>query len=152
MNIIISNKFASLFKSLNIEVIKEINGVYTADDIIRQLDNIFYDRVIFDISALKDNTDFSNIQKLSAVLDMSKVILVIDDTRVFSTQEFISRIISIGIYNFTKNIDGNTVTYTFYDKKKNVIGETVVTDGQVSSAYYDHVDGDGNKVRVNYSG
>jgi len=106
MNIIISNKFGGFLKTLNIEVIKELNGVYSADDIIRQLDNIYYDKVIFDISALKDNMDFANIQKLSTVLDMSKVILVIDNTKYFSTQEFISKIISIGIYNFTKNIEG----------------------------------------------
>lgn len=106
MNIIISNRFSSIIKTLNIDVIKELNGQFEADEITKQLENIYYDHIIMDISALKNNTDISSIQKLSAAFDMSKVILLIDDTKYFSTQEFISSIISIGIYNFTKNIDG----------------------------------------------
>lgn len=106
MNIIISNRFSSLLKGLNIEVIKELNGEFEVDDIINQLTNIYYDRLIIDISAIKNNQDIATIQKLSGSFDMSKVILLLDETRYFSTQEFISSIISIGIYNFTKNIDG----------------------------------------------
>ena len=106
MNIIISNKFSNQLKSLNIEVIKEMTGEFTADQIASTMDNIFYDHVIFDISALKDNTNIENIQKLSATFDMSKVILLLDDNKYFLTQEFISSIISVGIYNFTKNIEG----------------------------------------------
>ena len=94
MNIIISNKFSNQLKSLNIEVIKEMTGEFTADQIASTMDNIFYDHVIFDISALKDNTNIENIQKLSATFDMSKVILLLDDNKYFLTQEFISSIIS----------------------------------------------------------
>ena len=106
MNIIISNRFSNQLKSLNIDVIKELNGVYDADQITATMSNIYYDHIIFDITALKDNTNIENIQKLSATFDMSKVILLLDDNKQFLTQEFISSIISIGIYNFTKNIDG----------------------------------------------
>ena len=106
MNIIISNKFSDQLKTLNIEVIKEMNGEFTADQIASTMDNIYYDHIIFDISALKDNTNIENLQKLSATFDMSKVILLLDDNKFFLTQEFISSIISVGIYNFTKNIEG----------------------------------------------
>lgn len=106
MNIIISNRFSNLLKGLNIEVIKELNGEFEVDDIINQLSNLYYDRLIIDISAIKNNQDITSIQKLSGAFDMSKVILLLDETKYFSTQEFISAIISIGIYNFTKNIDG----------------------------------------------
>ena len=137
MNIIISNKFGGYLKTLNIEVIKELNGVYSADDIIRQLENIYYDKVIFDISALKDNMDFANIQKLSTVLDMSKVILVIDNTKYFSTQEFVSKIISIGIYNFTKNIDGVKYLLEHPNSYKDVMKYHKV-DATVSTANQDN--------------
>ena len=106
MNIIISNKFSDQLKTLNIEIIKEMNGEFTADQIATTMENIYYDHIIFDITALKDNTKIENIQKLSATFDMSKVILLLDDNKYFLTQEFISSIISIGIYNFTKNLDG----------------------------------------------
>ena len=106
MNIIISNRFSNQLKNLNIDVIKELNGEYDADQIASTMSNIYYDHIIFDITALKDNTNIENIQKLSATFDMSKVILFLDDNKQFLTQEFISSIISIGIYNFTKNIEG----------------------------------------------
>ena len=121
MNIIISNKFSNQLKSLNIEIIKEMNGEFTADQIVATLDNIFYDHIIFDITALKDNMKIENIQKLSAVFDMSKVILLLDDNNYFLTQEFISSIISIGIYNFTRNIEGVEYLFNNPNSYKNVM-------------------------------
>ena len=93
MNIIISNRFSNQLKSLNIDVIKELNGEFDADQIAATMSNIYYDHIIFDITALKNNTNIENIQKLSATFDMSKVILLLDDNKQFLTQEFISSII-----------------------------------------------------------
>lgn len=51
---------------------------------------------------------------------------------------------------FKKSVDGNEVTYRYYDKDGNVIGETVTNGGKVSSSYYEYIDENGNKVTVNY--
>ena len=39
-------------------------------------------------------------------LDMDKIILLLDDDEISSSSEYLSKLISMGIYNFTKNKDG----------------------------------------------
>lgn len=106
MNVIISNKFEALLGSLEIDVIKKITGEYEADEIISMFSNFFYQRMILDITAIKDYRDIKNIQKLSIALDMDKVILLLDDTPESTSSLYLSKLISMGIYNFTKNKEG----------------------------------------------
>lgn len=106
MNVIISNKFEALLGSLEIDVIKKITGEYEADEIISMFSNFFYQRMILDITAIKDYRDIKNIQKLSIALDMNKVILLLDDTPESTSSLYLSKLISMGIYNFTKNKEG----------------------------------------------
>ncbi len=106
MNVIISNQANDLLSSMNIDVIKKINGVFSSDEIISNFSNFYYERLILDITALKDYTDIKNLQKLSINLDASKMIILLDGSSYTSSSEFISKLISVGIYNFTKNVDG----------------------------------------------
>ena len=69
-------------------------------------ENFFYEKMILDITAVKDYDDFKNIQSLSINLDTSKLIVLLDGTQRTSSQEYISGLISMGIYNFTKNKEG----------------------------------------------
>jgi len=106
MNVIISNKYQEMLASIEIEVIKSMNGVFEVDEIIQTFSNFFFQRMILDITAIKDYKDISNIQKLSINLDMSKIILVLDDDPESSSSSYLSQLISMGIYNFTRNRDG----------------------------------------------
>ena len=106
MNVIIANKYQSMLDSLNIDVIKRLNGEFDVDDIISQFQNFFFQRMILDITALKNYRDLKTLQKLSISLDMDKVIILLDDTVEGSSSDFLSKLISMGIYNFTKNIEG----------------------------------------------
>ena len=106
MNVIVANLFDEKLSSLNIEVIKKVNGVFEAEEIIQMFSNFFYNKMILDITAIKNYSDLKNLQKLSANMDMNKVILLLDDTPNASSSLFLSKIISIGIYNFTKNKEG----------------------------------------------
>ena len=111
MNVIIANKYQSMLDSLNIDVIKSLNGQFEVDDIINQFQNFFFQRMILDITALKNYKDIKTLQKLSISLDMDKIIILLDDTVEGSSDEFLSKLISMGIYNFTKNIDGIMYLY-----------------------------------------
>ncbi len=111
MNVIISNKATELLQSLTIDVIKTEQGEFEVSDIISRYQNLFYQRMILDVTALKDYKDIKTYQKLSISLDMDKLILVLDDSPEVSSSEFLSSLISIGIYNFTKNIDGVMYLY-----------------------------------------
>lgn len=111
MNVIIANKYQSMLDSLNIDVIKRLNGEFDVDDIVNQFQNFFFQRMILDITALKNYKDIKTLQKLSISLDMDKIIILLDDTVEGSSDEFLSKLISMGIYNFTKNIDGIMYLY-----------------------------------------
>lgn len=111
MNVIVSNKNQLLLENLGIDVIKEMNGEFDVDEIISTFKNFFYQRMILDITAIKDYTNIVNLQKLSMSLDMEKVILLLDGTDATSNPSFLSNLVSMGIYNFTKNIEGIQYLY-----------------------------------------
>jgi len=50
--------------------------------------------------------NIDTLQKLSINLDMGKVILLLADTDESSTSGYLSKLISMGIYNFTRNLEG----------------------------------------------
>lgn len=106
MNVIISNSNDEMLSSLNIDVIKKIKGEFSADEIVSMFENFFYEKMILDITAIRDYNDLKNIQNLSINLDASKLIILLDGSTLTSSNEYISGLISMGIYNFTKNKDG----------------------------------------------
>lgn len=111
MNVVISNKYQSMIESLNLDVIKSLNGEFEVEEIINQFQNFFYQRMILDITALKNYRDIRTLQKLSISLDMDKLILLIDDTTDDGSGTYLSKLISMGIYNFTKNAEGILYLY-----------------------------------------
>lgn len=111
MNVIVANKYQSMLEGLQIDVIKSLNGEFEADEIVSQFQNFFYQRMILDITAIKNYQDIRNLQKLSISLDMSKVILLLDDSPESSSPVYLSKLISMGIYNFTRNLDGIMYLY-----------------------------------------
>ena len=106
MNVIIANKYKEMLMSLDIEVIKSIEGEFDVDEIINSFTNFYFDRMILDITAVKDYTNLDNLQKLSINFDMNKIILLLDDSEESNSKSYLSRLISMGIYNFTRNADG----------------------------------------------
>ena len=106
MNVIIANKYQSMLQSLNIDIIKTMYGEFDVEEIIRTFKNFFFQRMILDITAIKDYKDISKLQQLSVELDMSKVILFFDDTADTTIPNFYSTLVAMGIYNFTKSLDG----------------------------------------------
>jgi len=105
MNVIVSNKYVAMLSNLNIDLIKSINGEFEVDELIAQFDNFFFNKMILDITAIKGYQDIGQIQKLSFGMDMSKVILLLDDSEVVNSPKYLSELVSMGIYNFTRNID-----------------------------------------------
>ena len=102
MNVIISNRYSEMLSNLNIDVIKNVRGEYDAEVIVSNFQNFFFNKMILDITAVKDYRNIANIQKLSFGLDMSKVILLLDDSREVNSPMYLSSLVSMGIYNFTK--------------------------------------------------
>ena len=106
MNVLVVKKQEDVISALNIEVIKTLRGVFDADEIISTFTNFYFARMIIDVTALKDYEDVAIYQKLSIGLPIDKVILLIPSSSAAANNYFLSKLISMGYYNFTTNGDG----------------------------------------------
>ena len=129
MNVIISNKNSALLENLGIDVIKEMHGEFSVDEIISTFQNFFYQRMILDITAIKNYTDITNLQKLSMSLNTEKLILLLDGTDQTSNSAFISNLVSMGIYNFTKNVEGIQYLYNSPNSYRDVAQFHMIGNG-----------------------
>lgn len=112
MDTVISNKYSDVFNSLDIEVSKRLKGEYEVDEIISTYKNFFFNKMFLDITSIKNYKDLSNLQKLSMSINMDKVILLLDkDDAISDSKTFLSKLVSMGIYNFTK--DQNSLMYLY---------------------------------------
>ena len=107
MNVIIANQYKEALSDLNIDVIKRMDGAFDVNVIIDTFKNFYFNRMIIDLTAINDYLNIATIQKLSTSLDASKIILLLpDDPRI--NNNYLSKIISLGIYNFTRELTGIT--------------------------------------------
>lgn len=120
MNVIISGNNKEILDKLDIEVIKRLDGEYSVEEIIDTFQNLFFNKMIIDITAIKNYQDIRNIQKLSISFDMNKVIMLLDPNSNMATPEYLSKLISMGIYNFTTNVEGLTYLYNNPNTYKDV--------------------------------
>ena len=120
MNVIISNNNKQVLDKLDIEVIKRLDGTYSVDELKEIFQNFFFNKMIIDVTALKNYQDYRTMQQLSMTFDTNKIILLLDTNTNTTTPEYLSRIISMGIYNFTTNIEGLTYLYNNPNSYKDV--------------------------------
>lgn len=117
MNVIVANEKNNDLASLNVDIIKSVNGVYDALEIVEMFRSFFYNKLILDVTALKNQEDIRSYEVIAQGLDVDKVIFLMPEGSKLCTASFLSRLISIGIYNFTSNING--VSYLI--KKTNTL-------------------------------
>lgn len=120
MNVIISNKYQSMLQGLELETIKVMNGQFTIDEIVDSFKTVFFNRMILDITAIKDYKKIDNLQKLVISIDADKIILLLDDDPESSSPAFQSKLISMGIYNFTQTVEGINYLYNHPNSYRDV--------------------------------
>lgn len=120
MNVIISNKYQSMLQGLELETIKTMNGQFTIDEIVDSFKTVFFNRMILDITAIKDYKKIDNLQKLVISIDADKIILLLDDDPESSSPMFQSKLISMGIYNFTQTVEGINYLYNHPNSYRDV--------------------------------
>ncbi len=103
MNVIVANERSSTLSNLDIDVIKNVTGEYEADELVAMFKDFFYDKMILDITAVKNYKNIDAIKKISIGLGESKLILVLTDD--VCQSNYLSDLVSIGVYNFTNNIN-----------------------------------------------
>ena len=103
MNVIVANKYTSLFNGSNIQIMKAVTGVYKVSEIVNYFKGMYYQKLIIDATALADFPKQEVLRELASRFDTEKIILFLppDDPPPAS---FLSFLVSISIYNFTDNI------------------------------------------------
>ena len=71
----IANRYQAMLQTLDIDVIKRMEGEFDVDEIISTFQNFFFQRMILDITAIKNYKNIETLQKLATSLDMEKVIV-----------------------------------------------------------------------------
>lgn len=131
MDTVISNKYSSVLVSLNVEISKKLEGEYEVDEIISTFGNYFFNKMFLDITAIKDYKSLTNLQKLSMNINMDKVILLLDaDDPISDSKVFLSKLVSMGIYNFTKDQSNLMYLYTNPNTYRDVAYLQEIEDSQ----------------------
>lgn len=103
MNVIVSNERKNELNNLNIDIIKSVEGVFSVEEIIGMFTNFFFNKMFLDITSIKDYTDYSNLKKLFQSIDPNKIIVYLNG--ITNNKEYISDLITLGVYNFTNNYE-----------------------------------------------
>ena len=106
MNVIVANNQRDVLSNLDIDIIKSISGEYDASEIVEMFKNFFYNRMILDATAIKNYKDIENFKKIAKGLDVDKIIFFLPKGTEVCTSNFISNLVTNGIYNFTTNVEG----------------------------------------------
>ena len=67
MYVIIANEAREMLSHLDIDVMKSVEGVHTAEEIVSMFKNFFYARMILDVTAIEDYDNITNIQNLPVI-------------------------------------------------------------------------------------
>lgn len=106
MNVIISNEQQGQIATLDIDIIKSITGIYGASEIVEMFKNFFYNKMVLDVTAIKGYTDVQVFKILAEGLDPEKTIFFIPEGNSICTPNFLAQLVTLGIYNFTTNLEG----------------------------------------------
>ncbi|MEG2283396.1 MAG: hypothetical protein RSB99_02070 [Bacilli bacterium] len=136
MNVIITNEQQAIIAGLDIDIIKSLNGEFEVDELISMFQNFYFGKMILDITAIKDYNNMQNLQKLSMSLEVDKIILLLPaNNQICTSNTFLSQLISMGIYNFTTNLEGLQYLYSHPNTYRDVahihqLGQLEATGGE----------------------
>ena len=106
MIIIISNQLQQELQGINTGVIARINGIYEAKTIVDTYKNKEFDRIIIDVTSINNYQDYQTFKILADELGPDRLLLLLPQNDPLFTPNYLARLISYGIYNFTTNAGG----------------------------------------------
>ena len=106
MNVIVANEQQNALSNLDVDIIKSISGSFDALEIVEMFKSFFYNKMILDVTSLKNYRDLRTYDILAKGLDPDKFILLLPEGSELCTPNFLGHLISMGIYNFTTNLNG----------------------------------------------
>ncbi len=106
MNVVVANEKQNDLSNLDIDIIKSISGEFDTAELIEMFKSFFYNKMVLDVTAIKDYKDIATYEKLVSGLDADKIIFLLPEGSSLCTPTFLGHLIGFGIYNFTTNING----------------------------------------------
>lgn len=103
MNIVIANEYYDLLQNINIQK-QCYRGIYDIDQLGSSFNNVNYQSVIIDVTAIKGYEDVEVIKKLTRYIDYKKLFLFLNEYTI--TQSYLNELVLGGIYNFANEING----------------------------------------------
>lgn len=133
MNVIVANERQGELSELDVDIIKSMNGQFSTDEIATTFKNFYFNKMILDVTAIKDYLNIANLQKLSMSLDVSKIIFLLPNIPEVSSAVYLNKIVSLGIYNFTNNIKGVKYLLEHQNTKEDVSYVEKMSDIQTTN-------------------
>lgn len=124
MNVVTANLGKSIIDKVDIDIIKRIDGEYELKELLSKFVNLFFNKMIIDITSIKDYKELDTMKKLSQAVDPTRVILLLSDDPEVNSNFYMSNLIKCGFYNFTRNYEGIKFLYdtpNTYDKVKHLL-------------------------------
>lgn len=132
MNLVIVNENTIVVNALTIDIIKVLNGVYDVNSIEKELVNFYFNKVIIDITAIKNYFSSFDLFEFLNYFGKDKVILLLNDSAYCNSKEFLTQLINNGYYNFTSNSQGVSFlvnrSNTYEDVKKYIQTTTFISE------------------------
>jgi hypothetical protein len=120
MNVIVVNENKAILDQLDVDVIKKIEGQFEVSELLGKFVNLYFDKLIIDVTAIKDYTNLQVIEKFAHDVDASRVLLLLNDTPIVNSNEYLANLVKNGIYNFSRNLEGIKFLYNTPNSLSNV--------------------------------
>ena len=104
MNVIVSNKQKEIIDNSNIDAIKDLNGLFSVDDLVNKFKNYFFSKMILDATSVVDFATHDVLQKLVDEIGSDRLIILLPSTPE-PPDEFKKMLIELKIYNFSNKIE-----------------------------------------------
>lgn len=124
MNVVTSNENKEIIDRLDIDIIKRIDGEYELRELLSKFVNLYFNKMIVDITSIKDYKDLNVMANLAKAVDPSRIILLLSDEPEVNSSFYMSNLIKCGFYNFTRNYEGIKFLYNTpntYDNVKHLL-------------------------------
>lgn len=121
MNVVTANENKNIIDRLDFDIIKRIDGEYELNELMSKLVNLYFNKIVIDITSIRNYRNLNLFSELKKYIDPSKVIILLNSDPIVNSRDYIKAMIDNDFYNFTRNFEGIKFLYTSpndYDKVK----------------------------------
>ena len=120
MYVIVVNENKAILDQLDVDVIKKIEGQFEVSELLSKFVNLYFDKLIIDVTSIQNYTSNEVMERFAHEVDASRVILLLNDTPVVNSNDYLANLVKNGIYNFSRNLEGIKFLYNTPNTLSNV--------------------------------